>query len=338
MKDDNTILAHMNSRFIAKMACGAAIVAASLASTTALGLSFERLGGTMVAHGEIKPGDYQRFVDAYREWDAPPRIYAFDSAGGSVYEAIAIANFVRLSRIPVWVTGKCYSSCALIYLSAATRQASGEIGLHRAYYNPEYYSQLTSLDAQQGFEYLQTVTEVFLRDMRVSTDVIELIQGTPSNEVAVFQGRPETSEMFGEESPYMEEWYISKCGGIEREAAAAWCAKTVIETIQVNSALVDGWRERFNQDRVGMATDHLPGFCNAVLSDSFELVRLATENHDGLPMLERRAQPLEERFQCVSDAEDEEVWAFFNTITQSEEAYDLFNVPAPEFVMRKYGF
>ncbi len=139
---------------IAKLVLLSAMIALG-GNTTAEALGFDRLGGTMVAFGEIKPGDYQKFIATYRQWDVPPQIYAFDSIGGNVYEAIAIAHFIRLSRIPVWVTGKCYSSCALIYLSAPKRQASGEIGLHRTYFDPDYYAKLSSLDAEKEFAYLQ---------------------------------------------------------------------------------------------------------------------------------------------------------------------------------------
>jgi len=58
-----------------------------------------------------------------------------DSLGGSVPAAIRIGKLVR--KFDGWTSisknGRCYSSCALIFIAGVERSSSGELGLHRPY-------------------------------------------------------------------------------------------------------------------------------------------------------------------------------------------------------------
>lgn len=291
----------------------------------------------MVAFGEIEQGDYQKFISEYRSWDIPPRVFAFDSPGGDVLEAIAIANFVRLSRIPVWISGKCYSSCAFIFLAAPNRDATGEIGLHRPYYDKSYFSKLNSLDAEREFELLEQVTRNFLEDVGVEQSLIEIIRTTPSDKIRVYRGRAEVAAALGKESAFLEEWRISKCGSIDSDALVAWCANTWLEHIRMNLALVEGWKERFLNDPDAEYQKSMPGRCHADSERSQELALAAIENEDILSMLKTRSEKVSSRDKCSADAEDKEVWAFFNTIKKSSEAFAHFNKPARVIVLQKYA-
>lgn len=291
----------------------------------------------MVAFGEIKQGDYQNFVAQYRSWDVPPQVFAFDSLGGNVFEAIAIANFVRLSRIPVRVSGKCYSSCAFIFLATPDRQATGEIGIHRPYYDKSYFSTLNSLDAETEFELLELVTKVFLEDIGVEQSLIEAIRTVPSDKLRIYRGRAETAASLGEESPFMEEWRISKCGSLDSDAVVAWCANSWIKHIRMNSALVEGWKERFLSNPDGEYSKSMPGMCHAHSERSQKLALVAIKNTDVSKAIESQAEVVSSRGKCVAAAEDKEVWAFFNTIKKSPGAFALFNKPARTMVLQKYA-
>lgn len=306
------------------------------AGSPAQALDFDRLGGTMVAFGKIEPGDYQKFLHEYLSWEVPPQIFALDSRGGNVFEAIAIANFVRITRIPVWVSGECFSSCAFIYLAAPTRQATGTIGLHRPYYEPGYFSELSSLDAESEFELLKQLTRTFLVDIGVERSIIEIINTVPSDQVRIFEGREETSRMLKEESPFMEEWRISKCGSVEQNQAISWCAVHWIKYLRLNLNLVEGWEEEFLKDPEAKFKKDMPGMCHAVASESQSLALSAIQNEVILDLAKSRAEPVYDRHKCVKKAEDNEVWAFFKTMKESPKARALFDNPAKEMVLQKY--
>jgi hypothetical protein len=62
------------------------------------------------------------------------RVY-LNSHGGSVAAAITIGKLIRKydGKTSIAVPGKCYSSCALIFISGVERLNLGELGLHRPY-------------------------------------------------------------------------------------------------------------------------------------------------------------------------------------------------------------
>jgi len=328
----------MENKYLSFLCKGAlAILISFMAWQPAYCLNFDKLGGTMVAYGEIVEGDYQRFLSEYRSWDVPPRIIAFDSTGGNVFEAIAIANLVRISRIPVFVTGKCYSSCAFIYLAAPDRQATGEIGLHRPYYDKSYFSGLNSLEAEKEFTLLEDLTKLFLIDIGVEQTLIDIIRSTPSDKGRVYKGRAEISASLGEQSPFMEEWRIAKCGSIENEAAVAWCANTWIRHVGLNLALVEGFKEQFLNDPDGEFRISMPGICHPVSKRAQELAIAGLRNEDVRRMIEFKSEALANRNKCIQDAENDEVWSFFKAVKSSDEVFALLNNPARVMVIQKYG-
>lgn len=328
----------MKNRSLRSLCVGAfALLISLLGWQTAYCLNFDKLGGTMVAYGEIVEGDYQRFLSEYKSWDVPPRIIAFDSTGGNLFEAIAIANLVRISRIPVFITGKCYSSCAFIYLAAPDRQATGEIGLHRPYYDKSYFSGLNSLEAEKEYLILEDLTKKYLIDIGVEQNLIDIIRTTPSDKVRIFKGRDQTSTTLGEQSPFMEEWRIAKCGSIENDVAVAWCADTWIRHVGLNLALIDGFKEQFLNDPDAEFRSSMPGICHPVSKQSQELALAALRNEDVRDMLKLKSEAVANRNKCVQGAENDEVWSFFKAVKSSGEVFTLLNNPARVMVLKKYG-
>ena len=116
------------------------LLAAMLLSTSmnVLSLDFSRLGGTFAMSGDIKPGDYEKFVQNLKSWEHPPTIFWIESNGGSVIDAIKIGSLIKESFIPIWTGEYCHSSCFLIYASGVERIAEGDIGIHRVYYDKEF--------------------------------------------------------------------------------------------------------------------------------------------------------------------------------------------------------
>lgn len=313
------------------------LMIAGLPANTCAGIKFEKLGGTMMAFGEIAGGDYRRFVEEYLGWEAPPTVFAFDSTGGNVIEAIAIANFVRSSRVPIWITGKCYSACALIYLAAPSRTATGEIGLHRTYYDQSFFAGLSSYKAEAEYKMLEALTGSFLADIGVDKRIIEIMKSVPSDKMIVYRGRAETSEHLKDESTFMEEWRIAKCGSVDDTALLASCAFNWLQHIYLNYNLVEGWEEKFMKDQDGEFKKSMPTMCQPIMKDSEVLSLKALRDSELLGAIKVYSKVVKERGQCISKAEDSEVWGFFRTLKNSKEAAAFFLRPALDIVLEKYG-
>jgi ATP-dependent protease ClpP protease subunit len=87
--------------------------------------------------------------------------YVFDSVslnstGGSVSAAMQIGRLVRKYNGETNISGKCYSSCALIFIAGVRRKSLGELGLHRPYFAA----------APQSRETLETQAPAAHRDCR----------------------------------------------------------------------------------------------------------------------------------------------------------------------------
>ncbi len=90
--------------------------------------------------GPIQKGDYKEYLDTYewitKKYDLVASI-TLNSNGGLVEEAMLIGKHVRRNRLITWVDYKkrCYSSCALIFLSGLNRYSIGaKVGVHRSYF------------------------------------------------------------------------------------------------------------------------------------------------------------------------------------------------------------
>lgn len=104
-------------------------------TSNVLGMDFDRLGGTFTMHGEIKKDDSLRFIAELVSWETPPTVFYIASKGGNLEEAMRIGKIIRESQIPVWSGEECYSACVFIYASGVEREAQGNIGLHRPYFD-----------------------------------------------------------------------------------------------------------------------------------------------------------------------------------------------------------
>jgi hypothetical protein len=300
-------------------------------------VDFDKLGGTMVIYGEIEKGDYQRFIKEYLTWKNPPTIFAFDSIGGNVVDAMAIGVFVRNSRIPVWVTGKCFSACAFIYLAAPSRQATGEIGLHRPYFDQTYFAGLTSYEAEKEYKVLERITASYLDDVGVDKQLQDIIRSVPSNKMRIFRGREETSIALGDESIFMEEWKIAKCGSLERSAVVPFCAYTYLEYIYLNLNLVKGWRQTILENPISPYRQNMPSLCQEVMKEVQSLAYQTIDSQPLFEILKSQSEPITLREECISRAEHSEVRSFFYLLKGSKEATMQFLKPAIEILHDRYG-
>ena len=97
--------------------------------------------------GTITNQDPKAFESAIEDLEHR-RLYArLDSVGGDVFAAMHIGRLIRKHDgiTIISVPSKCYSSCALLFISGVTRHNLGELGLHRPY-------QVTVLKSRQTME------------------------------------------------------------------------------------------------------------------------------------------------------------------------------------------
>lgn len=180
----------------------------------------------IVLSGEIKSGDYKKLEVMYLRpirgpQDLPVAFWMtapihLDSKGGNVDEALKMAELInKLSRTVV-VNEICASSCSLLFMAGASRHVgeTGRIGLHRIYFNPEYYQNISISKAKHLYEKNEELFKqrmlkyglpqsLFERMMRTSSDSIYWLSKSDIDSVGMWP-------------PYMEERLIAKCGALPR--------------------------------------------------------------------------------------------------------------------------
>jgi len=105
--------------------------------------------------GDIVSGDFERVQSAARDLARGNHeiVLALESSGGSVVEALKIAEFVRESWITTWIYGRtakvddtdrslivCDSACAYIFFAGIERRYSGSNMLYYSASDPHYIS------------------------------------------------------------------------------------------------------------------------------------------------------------------------------------------------------
>src|SRR6266849_5298417 len=113
-------------------------------------------------------------------------LWLVDSRGGDVFAAIAIGRIVRKYEGNIWVSGKCYSSCALIFISGVRRDLleDGELGLHRPYF----------ASAPQNREVLEkqvplmlSMVKSYVAEMGITDNFYQLMVNTAPSQIVVYR-------------------------------------------------------------------------------------------------------------------------------------------------------
>ena len=190
--------------------------------------------GTIAFSGRIEAGDTERLVAILRK----NRFHSLhvDSLGGSVDEAIRMAQVVKALYLGVRVTpGKpCASACFLLFLAGSGRGASpaemmtakaraqlnelnaktiaaglpptqidGFVGLHRP-----YSGNISNLENNQ-IEIMKKLTR-YLEALMLPRRLIDSMMTRPSNDI--YWLTYEDLQQLGDYPPEQEELFIKKCG------------------------------------------------------------------------------------------------------------------------------
>jgi hypothetical protein len=185
----------------------------------------------LVFEGAIEQGDADKMLHAIAGFEQPVLSIMFASPGGDLQEGLKISAILNASLIrvdtPTWrVTKKsggycwddevendancmCYSTCALIWLSAIHRSMEGRIGIHRPYYPREQFGRLSANDAEASYANLTVWLGQYLANEGVPQHVVEQVLSTPSTQIHELE--PSEMALTPPERPFLFELLDSKC-------------------------------------------------------------------------------------------------------------------------------
>lgn len=100
-------------------------------------MTFERDGDTLIARGRIDRGTVQRFENALLRHSERVTTVRLDSPGGSVTDALNLAERIREAKLHTLVDAKdyCASSCPLVLAGGVERRVhrAATVGVHQVY-------------------------------------------------------------------------------------------------------------------------------------------------------------------------------------------------------------
>lgn len=186
----------------------------------------------LLVSGKIQRGDYERALNAvketYAQGDLGQLFVKLDSPGGDVLEAMKIGQLVRDLKLSAVVgLGRCDSACVFILVAGADRLSPSGIGIHRPFFDKEYFSGLSANNAQKKYGEMTKATRAYLISMDVPTELIERMFRVPSNEIERLS-LEEVQKWISGSPASLDEWLIAKCDSYTKNEAndyALWLTR-----------------------------------------------------------------------------------------------------------------
>ncbi len=188
----------------------------ALICTVSVAMESKFVDGAFHLSGEIRPGDYDRLIAYFKSKPidfVDVQLINLDSPGGSVSEAMKLAQFIRdTSRTTaVAENGQCMSACFFLFVAGGARLLdTGKLGIHRPYYNPAEFKNLSPSKAREVYEKLDDRVRQFLSAMRVPEDVVREMFATPSTSIKLMS-YAEFNSRIGAKQPWFDELGKSAC-------------------------------------------------------------------------------------------------------------------------------
>ncbi len=188
----------------------------------------------IVIEGEIRKGDFNRFIRLAKAGQGRVSGIRLYSPGGDFFESMKIGRAIRAldlsSMAPPVVRGKpncidyvskkslvqedknctCASSCFFIHV-AATHRGGHFLAVHRPYFASNEYGNLPQKKAKKLYDLLMANAEVYLSDMGVPKHLRDEVLAIPSNKAKVLSMETVKTH-FWLKLPYKAEWLLNKCG------------------------------------------------------------------------------------------------------------------------------
>jgi hypothetical protein len=188
----------------------------------------------LAIEGPIETGDYERFLTVVKENQGLlSGVYLF-SAGGDFVEAMKIGRALRAlelsSQVPMrdrrgrpmcadasWGMPtprnpeNCTAASAAFFIHiGAVHRGGNFLAVHRPYFEPGRFGNLTEGQAQAAYANLQKEARTYMTEMGVPPSVQDEIFATPSDRVALLDERTVKAYFWGD-LPYRYEWRRAKC-------------------------------------------------------------------------------------------------------------------------------
>lgn len=174
--------------------------------------------------GEIKPGDYNRFIE-YISNNQVTFLHSstifLDSPGGDVTDAIKIAEAIEHASYFVIVKQEavCASACFMLYIGGAGRAAIGKVLIHRPYYSagiPEKQYDIAADRNRQSAA--MKMMRSWLTSKNVPGKIVDTMMKRASNDY--YQLTSLDLADIGKVQPEFEETLIRECGVSEKSLIA----------------------------------------------------------------------------------------------------------------------
>ncbi len=178
----------------------------------------------IMIEGEIKPGDYIKFINVFLENDHRNYKVILKSPGGDFLEALKIGRLIHALKLTTSAPEKtqvkmyeihdsannvCASSCFFIFVAGAQR--FGEIvGIHRPYLPKDAYRKLNMDEASQTHLKVRHMVEDYLEDVDVPLSYVERIMAVDSEDIE-WLSEDELKKNFYGYAPAYREWMDAKC-------------------------------------------------------------------------------------------------------------------------------
>lgn len=183
----------------------------------------EPLAAIMI-EGEIKPGDYLKFVNTFLDNRGRNYGVILYSPGGDFTEALKIGRLIHALKLTTRAPDKirfepyeiknasnklCASSCFFMFVAGAQR--FGEIvGIHRPYLSKSAYQQLSMDDAGKTHAVVRQMVETYLKELDVPLSYVDRIMAIDSGDVE-WLTEEELKKNFNDYAPAYREWIEAKC-------------------------------------------------------------------------------------------------------------------------------
>ena len=138
---------------------------------------------TVYISGTITEGDAKEFQEIASNFEFLKLYVDLDSNGGSVAAATQIGRIIRKYDGWVLIDGKCYSSCALIFIAGVMRLNWGELGLHRPYLAAAPQSRDT---IERQLPLMLAAVKNYVAEMGVSDNFYQQMVNTEPSQIVIY--------------------------------------------------------------------------------------------------------------------------------------------------------
>ena len=155
--------------------------------------------------GIITEQDAKSVQDISGQLENPSvRDFWLDSKGGDVSAAIKIGRLIRKydGQTLIAQNGKCYSSCALIFIAGVHRVNFGELGLHRPYLASAPQSRET---VEKQVPLMLSMIKSYVAEMGVTDNFYQEMVNTDPSQMLIFYWSQDSKKLVPENDPVYAE-------------------------------------------------------------------------------------------------------------------------------------